>query len=152
MGDNPRWPKKLRDRRARADVANRFIQAISEHGRRFFHYEGCVSYFEVDYRGRVWYVDSWKGKRIYTHQNGGWGRHFHHGGTLLDLCKRLREFIMGREPLPLRFIGPWPDDYCGGDLWGYGKDEMEAVRRKCLVCEREFEVVERRDGWKNECG
>lgn len=31
--------------------------------------------------------------------------------------------------IPLEWYGTWPESYCHGDLWGYGKD-MEKVRQE----------------------
>lgn len=81
---------------------------------------------EVDYRGRVWFVDAYSGKRIYTHYNGEW-RGFTNGGTMRSLVNLLRDFIMDGEPRNTSLLGPWPDWYCDGDLWGYG-DAMTEVR------------------------
>ena len=118
------------DRQQRVDIANRFLEIISLHGRRFFHYEGRVSRFELDARQRVWFIDKYNQQRIYTHQRYDWGRRFSEGGTLFSLCKALREFIMARADLPLSHLGPWPRTICKGDLWGYG-DEMATVREQC---------------------
>lgn len=125
-----RYMTKLKQRRERVRVANEFISIIASHGRQFFHHKGRVSRFELDERGRVWFVDKWRGARIYTHHRG-WGRwRFSQGGTLLDLCRALQRYIMGRGELPLDHLGPWRPELCGGDLWGYG-DAMHAVRDEC---------------------
>ncbi len=118
------------NRQQRVEIANDFLRIISQHGRRFFHFQGRVSRFELDERRRVWFIDSYRQSRIYTHREGSWGRKFHNGGTLLSLCKALRDFIMDRGSLPLRHLGPWPQTLCEGDLWGYG-DEMATVREQC---------------------
>lgn len=120
----------METRRQRVTRANEFLRAISEHGRRFFHDDGRVAHFKLDMRGRVWFIDSYSEARIWTHQEGGWGLHFTGGGTLLDLCKALRDYIMGKRCLPLNHLGPWRSELCGGDLWGYG-DDMQLVRNKC---------------------
>lgn len=123
-------------RATRITTANAMLLVISQHGRRFFHHEGRVSQFELDGRDRVWFVDKYRGSRIYTHRphfDGGWGYRFSEGGTLLDLCRELQRFIMGRRAdLPLNHLGPWHRDLCGGDLWGYG-DSMADVRRRCAA-------------------
>ena len=36
---------------------------------------------------------------------------------------------MGEE-INIRHFGPFPEWSCGGDLWGYGKDEMQKVREE----------------------
>jgi len=118
-------------RQERLVIANQLIDVIASHGRRFFHHNGRVSRFELDHRGRVWFVDKYTNSRIYTHYRYHW-RDFTEGGTLRNLVIELRDYIMGRRmDLPLELLGPWPDSYCGGDLWGYG-DAMIEVRKKAV--------------------
>ncbi len=119
-------------RQDRVDTANAMLRIISEHGRQFFAHEGRVSRFVLDRRDRVWFVNKWTDRLIWTHQNGSWGRDFSEGGTLRELCVALREFIMGRAPLPLNHLGSWPLS-ASGDLWDYGKDEMARVRERCAA-------------------
>lgn len=110
----------------RADQASRFIAAIAGCGRKFFAHNSRVSRFEVDQRGRVWFVDAYRESRIYTHYNGRW-RGFSEGGTLRDLVIHLRDFIR-TGAAPKLCLGPWPEWLCDGDLWGYG-DGMDKVRQ-----------------------
>jgi hypothetical protein len=117
----------MRPRRERALAVNRFLGVIAAHGRRFFHHNGEVSRFEVDQRGRVWFIDSYTHARIYTHYHGRW-RGFTQGGTLKSLCENFREFIMHGTQLNPKLFGPWPEWYCNANLWGYG-DDMKVVRR-----------------------
>ena len=119
--------KGLDLRKQRARKANALIEVIAGCGRRFFHYQGRVSSFELDARGRIWLIDNYTEARIYTHKTGRW-RGFALGGTLKSLCEVLRDWIMGRRPwLAPKTFGPWPEWVCGGDLWGYG-DDMQHVR------------------------
>jgi hypothetical protein len=105
--------------RHRAEQANALLVTIARHGRHFFCHRGVVSWLEVDDRGRVWFTDSYRGARIYTHYVGRW-RGFTQGGTLKALIEDLRTYIKtGRQLSRGRFW--WPDWYCGGDLWGYGE-------------------------------
>ena len=120
-------------RRDRVQVANLFLAVIASHGREFFKHGDRIARFELDDRGRVWFVDAYSGRRIYTHRRV-WGRGFTNGGTLMSLCQDLQRYVMGRGPLPLARLGPWRKDLCGGDLWGYGAD-MEKVRAECSVLE-----------------
>lgn len=115
---------------ARLAHANDVIRAISRHGRRFFHSpeHDRVSRYELDGRGRLWFVDKWTGKRIYVAYKGPW-RHFSEGGTLRDLVLDLACYIRTGEPVAPRRFGPWPQWYCEGDLWGYGP-AMEDLRRE----------------------
>lgn len=123
----------------RLEAANELLLAIAVRGRNFFSVmrEGrrIISYLELDRRGRVWFVDKWTGKRVYTHYPGRW-KHFSEGGTLRGLVIALREFIKRGTPVR-RILGPWPADYCGGDMWGYG-DSMGPIRERA----RELRISE----------
>lgn len=110
----------------RAFIANQMLIAIASCGRRFFAHKGRVSQFDVDHRGRVWLIDKYTQRRIYTHYKYHW-RGFSDGGTLRALIERLRDFIATGRTLPAGIFGPWPEWVCGGDLWGYGA-EMQQVR------------------------
>lgn len=118
-------------KKGRAEQASRFLTAIAGCGRKFFAHNGRVSRFEVDDRGRVWFVDSYREHRIYTHYEGRW-RGFSEGGTLRSLVCVLRDFIRTGEQQRLH-LGPWPDWICNGDLWGYGAD-MATVRTAAEAC------------------
>lgn len=121
---------KINSRMERCEKVNDLLRCIGEVGRRFFHHDGRYARFEVGLRGRVWLHDHYSRKRIYTHYPYRW-RGFTNGGTLKALCIALRDFIMRGKPVKSGHFGPWPDWYCGGDLWGYG-DAMEGVRAKAL--------------------
>ena len=114
----------------RLEIANKFLKIISDHGRRFFFNkkDGFIANFKMK-NHRIYFVDDYTKKEIYLHYRF-WGKGFSHGGTLKELVKALKEFIMGRQELPLNHLGPWRESMCGGDLWGY-KDSMEAVRQEC---------------------
>lgn len=81
----------------------------------------------------MWFLDDYTRKRIYTHYKGRW-RGFTHGGTIKQLIESLRDYITRGELLPAGIFGPWPDWYCGGDLWGYDS-AMETVRTKAMLLE-----------------
>lgn len=89
----------------RAKVANRFLEIVANHGRRFFYYDGNVSCFYICARGRVWFVDRCSRKHIYTHYEGHW-KGFTNGGTLKSLCEALRDYILGRGEFPTNRLGP----------------------------------------------
>lgn len=117
----------------RAERVNRMISAMGNHGRRFFYSKDkdCYARIEVDGRGRVWWTDEYTNKRIYTHYKYRW-RGFSNGGTLQDLVIAFRNYIAKGEPINPGYFGPWPDWYCKGDLWGYGKDSMDLVREAAV--------------------
>lgn len=107
----------------RLDNANELIKCIASCGRRFFLH-GDVSYLEIDYRGRIWFYDSYSRKRIYTHYKGRW-QGFTRGGALKDLIERLRDYISkGKQIHPIFF--------CDENHWGYG-NYMRVVREKAIA-------------------
>ncbi len=116
-------------RQQRVVHANALIQAIAAHGRRFFY---CVQQdrsarIEVDQRGRVWWIDDYTGKRIFTHPTpaGNRWRGFSQGGTLRHLAEMMREYITTGTPIARGYIAP---SMSYGDLWGYGEAGTVAVR------------------------
>ena len=111
----------------RVDRVNQLLVVIGSCGRNFFRSKGTTSYMERDARGKVWWVDSYSQKRVYTHDESGRWRNFTNGGTLRALVIELRKYIVSGTPLHPGYFGPWHKDYCGGDLWGYGED-MQQVR------------------------
>ncbi len=117
----------------RLEHANELIQVIAQHGRRFFYNvtRNATARFELDHRGRVWFIDDYSGTRIYTHRSGfqsNW-RGFSHGGTLRDLVERMRDYIVTGQPLSPHWLGP-ERSFSNGNIWGYEPDAMEAVRRE----------------------
>jgi hypothetical protein len=131
------------DRRDRHDskthrlaVANTVIKIIAAYGRRFF-YSGPgaeeksntarTSHFWIGKRGDIWFRDKYTQKDVYVSYRGHW-RGFSDGGTLRSLVEALRDYIRTGERRFTHHFGPWPQNMCGGDLWGYGHDEMQKVR------------------------
>ncbi|MNV86395.1 hypothetical protein D3C71_1804260 [compost metagenome] len=116
-------------RQERVEHANALIQVIAAHGRRFFYRgeSGRVARVELDPRGRVWWVDDYTGKRIYTHHTpfGNRWRGFSHGGTLRALAEAIRDYITTGTRMHRGHIAP-PMSY--GDLWGYGPEAAAAVQ------------------------
>lgn len=110
----------------RCDRANQLIRRISELGHRTFHYQGVTARLEVDSRGRVWFHDEYSKKRIYTAYRYRW-RGFNHGGTMRALIDALCDYIKTGRPI-CGHLGPWSDWLYGGDLWGYGIENMENIR------------------------
>lgn len=115
------------EREQRLQLANAFIAVIAGTGRHFFAHEGHVSQFALDHRQRIWFVDAYTHRRIYTHYRGRW-RGFTQGGTMRALVEALRDYIRDGAK-PALGLGPWPSWICDGDLWAYGEDAMQEVRR-----------------------
>jgi len=120
----------------RVEHANALIRVIASHGRRFFYYEKGDRYarMELDAGGRVWFVDDYSEKRVYTQQRAynRW-RGFTHGGTMRSLVECLRDYITRGEKVPCWRIatpqlGDSPDD-----IWGYGPDAAAAVREAAFA-------------------
>jgi hypothetical protein len=116
----------------RVNAVNKMIKAIADCGRRFFYYKDKDRYaqIEMDSRGRIWWIDDYTNERIYTHYKYDW-QGFSHGGTMRGLVEAFRDHITKGTPVPSRAFGPWPEWYCGGDLWGYG-DDIKKVRDAAL--------------------
>lgn len=128
----------------RIETANQILRICASHGRRFFAEDGDhrqrmknprISHFFVNaLTGRLHYRDKWRGASIYVHHDppcrNGFGWRFSDGGTLLSLCRELRDYILGkRDDIRIGHFGPWPEWICGGDPWAYGED-MEKVRQE----------------------
>ncbi len=115
-------------KRERCDQVNQAIRIIAAHGRRFFHHAGEFASMEVDDRGRVWFIDDYSRKRIYTHEAtfGNRWRGFTHGGTLRNLVERFRDFIRTGKPVHPGYLGQERED--GSNIWGYEPEAMAIVR------------------------
>jgi hypothetical protein len=123
---------KLTLKQQRAEHVNQVIQIIANHGRRFFYSQAVNRYasMEVDARGKVWFIDDYSGKRIFTHETvwGGRWRGFTHGGTLKDMVKAFRDYICTGEPLHPGYLGP--ERFNDSNIWGYDEAGMKAVRKQ----------------------
>jgi hypothetical protein len=80
---------KLTLKQQRTEQVNQVIRIIGAHGRRFFFNQVADRYasMEVEHRGKVWFIDDYSARRIFT-QKTNWGgrwRGFSHGGTLWSL-------------------------------------------------------------------
>lgn len=136
----PRLQVTMQKKLERASQVNEMIRIIADCGRRFFYSASKDRYasIEVDHRGRVWWIDDYAGKRIYTHYRY-WNKGFSHGGTLRDLVNSFRDYITKGTPVPSNVFGPWPDYICNGNLWGYGEDMQkirDAAKRTGIVSEK----------------
>jgi len=124
-------PRTTTDRLARLQRlqhANDLIKAISEHGRRFFWSERDqrLARLEIDERGKLWWVDNYRGARVYIERVCGrerdhW-RGFSHGGTLRHIAQMMRDYVKKGD----RFSA-W---YIAQDCWWYEADEAAALLEK----------------------
>jgi hypothetical protein len=123
----------------RLELCNQAIVLIASYGRKFFslHAENRnteqperISRFELRPNGQLWFIDKWTQKPIYVAYRRGRWRGFSEGGTLRSLVCEMADWITGKRPeFPVGFFGPWRQEVCGGDLWGYG-DDMPILREK----------------------
>ncbi|WP_223507775.1 hypothetical protein [Pseudomonas sp. BF-B-25] len=125
--ENSMWIK-----RKRVEHVNQAIRIIGAHGRRFFFNQVADRYasMEVDQRGKVWFIDDYSARRIFTHKTnwGGRWRRFSHGGTLRSLVEGFREYIRTGEPLHRGYLGP--ERFNDSNIWGYDEEGMRAVREQ----------------------
>jgi len=115
----------MNDKAERTRKANDLILTIANYGRKFFQHNGRISRFELDARGRIWFIDAYRESRIYTHYAHGHWRGFSEGGTLRDLVIALRKYIASGTQLNPSYLGPYPEWYSSGDPWGYGEDMLK---------------------------
>lgn len=119
----------LTTKRQRCDQVNQAIQTIAAHGRRFFYCQSKDTYasMEVDDNGRIWFVDDYSQKRIYTHRPSyaRW-RGFNHGGTLRRLVELFRDYIRTGKQLHPGYLGQ--ERLNDSNIWGYEPEAMAAVR------------------------
>ncbi|MBY5942347.1 hypothetical protein KUW00_15815 [Halomonas sp. DP5N14-9] len=118
------------DEQKRLANVNAFIHVIGDHGRRFFHHQGRHGRMELDQRGRVWFIDHYSQRRIYTHYPYRW-RGFTSGGTLKSLVELFRDHIKKGHLLNSRYFDHSPDR-CGGHPWGYPSSDLEIVKDAAL--------------------
>lgn len=123
---------KLNLKQQRTEQVNQVIRIIGNHGRRFFFNRTANRYasMEVDQRGKIWFIDDYSSRRIFTHKTnwGGRWRGFSHGGTLRSLVEGFRDYIRTGEPLHLSYLGP--ERFDDSNIWGYDKEGMRAVREQ----------------------
>jgi len=127
-------PSKLQlARRQRTKDANDLINVISSHGRRFFRRAEYVSRLEIDEKGRIWFVDSYRGARILPTPDGPW-RGFGQGGTLRDLVKLMINYIRTGEKISEGYIvikSHRREDFVD-NIWGYEPEAAAACRAAAL--------------------
>jgi len=114
----------------RLDNANEFILIISSCGRRFFQHNGFVSTLELSPTGRVFFIDYYTKKRIYTHRRFCRWDGFSSGGTMKMMVESMRDFITKGEMMNADYFS---EDMGNGfgNPWGYGKD-ISIVREAAI--------------------
>lgn len=107
----------------RLKAVNEFVKVIANCGREFFKHKDFVAYFEVAPNGKVFFIDSYTKKRVYTHYSGRW-KGFTNGGTLKSLCEALRDFIVKEYFLSAEYFQPIYKNRFHNP-WGYGDDILK---------------------------
>lgn len=125
----PRVTKKRAERLERLQHANQLIKVISSHGRRFFWNELAqrVARMEMDARGKLWWLDDYRGKRICIEKMGGYEhswRGFSHGGTLKELAQMMRNYVKTGRRISIGHIA--------ASYWGYDGDAVDACRAEAM--------------------
>lgn len=115
----------------RTTAVNDYIRFIADRGRRFFFEDEKYASMERDARGRVWLIDDYTRRRIYTHYQWEW-KGFSHGGTLRRHIEALRDFITKGHQLNPHYYSP--SQLTGGEhIWGYSNEDMAAIRNKGMA-------------------
>lgn len=109
----------------RLEKANDLIKVIASCGREFFKHDGFVSYLELSETGRVFFIDYYTKKRIYTHRSNVHWNGFTSGGTLKYFVVMLRRYIKNDCKIPLFYFSS--EGWNCEQPWGYGGD-LEIVR------------------------
>lgn len=130
-------------RNDRVDHANELIRLIASCGREFFRNGETIAHMEIDKRGKVWFVDQYTCRRIYTHYSGRW-RGFNHGGTMRRLIERLRDYITKEKKLNPFIIAPRCSNKDDSNIWGYEPSEAQALRAEAWIIPM-FEVTEEQE-------
>ncbi len=112
---------KETNKQDRLQNTNEFIAVIAGCGHKFFNHKRRVGRFEMSTHGRIFFIDDYTEKRIYTHDNAGRWRGFTHGGTMRGLICGLRDYITKGETLRAGYFQPIMDNGFENP-WGYGDD------------------------------
>ncbi len=108
----------------RLKAANEFIAVIASCGRKFFQHKGFISTLELSETGRVFFIDYYTKKRIYTHRKFVRWDGFSNGGTMKSLIESLRDFITKGATMRAGYFQPEMDNGLKNP-WGYGKDILK---------------------------
>lgn len=114
---------------AKVNAVNEWLKIIGNCGRKFFNHKDTLATMEQDARGRVWFVDEYSRRRIYTHTQSYKRWHgFNNGGTLRRLIEDLRDVIKKDIKLNPAYFSHNKELYCGGHPWGYSEEDMATIR------------------------
>lgn len=120
---------------------NEFIKVIGSCGRKFFRNDANDRFanMEVDAQGKVWFIDDYTTRRIYTHYERCWSG-FSHGGTLRDLVRVFRDHIKRGVQIHSKYFQARSRMSCGHP-WGYPEEDLRRLesegRRLGIVAEEQ---------------
>ena len=132
--------RKKTERQERVENVNALIKFIGDRGRFFFR--KTFPFEEHTYcrfllkENRLW-LQPEIGGNIYTGYKY-WDKKLPHGGTLKQILRAFKDYIMTKKKVPNNIFGPFPDWLCGGDPWGYGIETMEEIKNEAIklgICE-----------------
>jgi hypothetical protein len=144
MANRKKEPQDKALMQDRLDAANKFIMVISGCGREFFKHDGFVSTLELSSTGRVFFIDYYTKKRIYTHTRFQTWRGFTSGGTLQSLIESLRDFVIKGKTLRAEYFQPdmGAPDMWDNHIWGYDDDSMLIVKSAAVRLGIAIEISE----------
>lgn len=123
-------PFSREEKQKRVDECNLIINLIATHGRKFFNYEkhtGRISQLLLGPQDRVYFLDGYTGKAIYTHRRYCQWRGFSEGGTLKGWIEAFRDYVTFGGKLNINAICPRGIGRDTGNIWGYSDEEAEKL-------------------------
>jgi hypothetical protein len=144
---------RQRARLERLAHANALIRIIASHGHRYFWHGGvhvwdpaaqasvfkpADRYARLELRrGRVYFIDDYTGKPVYTHPSrfGNRWRGFSHGGTLRALVEDMRDYVTHGTPIARWKIVIQQLDRADleDNVWGYEAQAAARVREQAYA-------------------
>lgn len=121
---------RIEIKQKRVDECNEIIKLIATHGRKFFNYEdrtGRISKLTLGPQERVYFIDGYTGKVIYTHRRYCHWKGFSEGGTLKGWVEAFRDYITFGTKLNIKAICPVRINPDNGNIWGYSDDEAKKL-------------------------
>lgn len=120
--------KKKTTRQERIEIANKIINEIATHDRKFFHFEGRVAYI-FEKNSRLYMRNEYNKSDMYLSKKYGYPpKTWSHGGTLWGLTKDFKEFIQkGGETNHNNGYGGLYSPH-----WGYTPESMQKIQTLAL--------------------
>jgi hypothetical protein len=131
-----RKPFTIEEKQKRVDECNEIIKLIATHGRKFFNYEDRgrqISKLALGKQGRVYFIDGYTGKTIYTHRRFCEWYEFSEGDTLKGWIEAFRDYITFGGKLNINAICHRGIARKTGNIWGYSDEEASKLIEKLSV-------------------